>query len=129
MTFDSAERKGEKNMANATYAVQANDAASEASVARVDMKFEIVVIPVSDVDRAKEFYTTLGAQLSADYDNGKDFRVTQFTPPGSGCSVIFGKNVTGAAPGSSRGLYLIVPDIAAARDNLLRRGVQVSEGV
>ncbi len=114
-------------MANATYEVQANDAASEASVAKVDMKFEIVVIPVSDVDRAKEFYARLGWRLDADYDNGKDFRVIQFTPPGSGCSVIFGRNVTGAAPGSAQGLYLIVDDIEAARKNLLRRGVGVGE--
>jgi catechol 2,3-dioxygenase-like lactoylglutathione lyase family enzyme len=114
-------------MANATYEAQTNDAASEASVAKVDMKFEIVVIPVSDVDRAKEFYERLGWRLDADYDNGKDFRVIQFTPPGSGCSVIFGKNVTAAAPGSAQGLYLIVADIGAARDNLLRRGVKVSE--
>ncbi len=113
-------------MANATYEVHTNDA-SQTSVARVDMKFEIVVIPVSDVDRAKEFYGRLGWRLDADYDNGKDFRVTQFTPPGSGCSVIFGKNVTAAAPGSAQGLYLIVTDIEAARDNLLRRGVKVSE--
>jgi catechol 2,3-dioxygenase-like lactoylglutathione lyase family enzyme len=91
------------------------------------MKFEIVVIPVSDVDRAKEFYEKLGWRLDADYDNGKDFRVIQFTPPGSGCSVIFGKNVTGAAPGSAKGLYLIVSDIESARENLLRRGVTVSE--
>ena len=114
-------------MANATYEVQVNDAASEASVARVDMKFEIVVIPVSDVDRAKEFYTRLGWRLDADYDNGRDFRVIQFTPPGSGCSVIFGKKVTAAAPGSAQGLYLIVDDIEAARKNLLRRGVEVGE--
>jgi catechol 2,3-dioxygenase-like lactoylglutathione lyase family enzyme len=114
-------------MANATYDVQANDAAGEASVAKVDMKFEIVVIPVSDVDRAKEFYARLGWRLDADFDNGKDFRVVQFTPPGSGCSIIFGKNVTGATPGSAQGLYLIVDDIEAARKNLLRRGVQISE--
>ena len=114
-------------MANATYQVQANDAASEASIAKVDMKFEIVVIPVSDVDRAKEFYAKLGWRLDADYDNGKDFRVIQFTPPGSACSVIFGKNVAGAVPGSAQGLYLIVDDIEAARKNLLRRGVEVSE--
>jgi catechol 2,3-dioxygenase-like lactoylglutathione lyase family enzyme len=114
-------------MANATYEAQTNDAASEASVAKVDMKFEIVVIPVSDVDRAKEFYGRLGWRLDADYDNGKDFRVIQFTPPGSGCSVIFGKNVTAASPGSAQGLYLIVADIEAARNNLLRRGVQISE--
>src|SRR5271155_3508124 len=93
----------------------------------IDMKFEIVVIPVSDVDRAKEFYAKLGWRLDADFDNGKDFRVTQFTPPGSGCSVIFGRNVTAAAPGSAQGLYLIVADIAAARKVLLERGVQVSE--
>jgi catechol 2,3-dioxygenase-like lactoylglutathione lyase family enzyme len=127
MTVDSVERKGGKNMANATYEVQANDAASEASVARVDMKFEIVVIPVSDVDRAKGFYMRLGWRLDADYDNGKDFRVIQFTPPGSGCSVIFGKNVTAAAPGSAQGLYLIVADIEASRKHLHRRGVEVSE--
>ncbi|MGA2421474.1 MAG: VOC family protein [Candidatus Acidiferrum sp.] len=90
------------------------------------MKFEIVVIPVSDVDRAKEFYARLGWRLDADYDNGKDFRVIQFTPPGSGCSVIFGKNVTGAAPGSAQGLYLIVDDIEAARKHLLGHGVEVS---
>jgi catechol 2,3-dioxygenase-like lactoylglutathione lyase family enzyme len=114
-------------MANATYEVQANDAANEASVTRVDVKFEIVVIPVSDVDRAKEFYTRLGWRLDADFDNGKGFRVIQFTPPGSGCSVILGKNVTAAAPGSAQGLYLIVDDIEAARKNLLRRGVEVGE--
>jgi catechol 2,3-dioxygenase-like lactoylglutathione lyase family enzyme len=99
----------------------------DTSVAPVDMKFEIVVIPVSDVDRAKEFYAKLGWRLDADFDNGKDFRVVQFTPPGSGCSVIFGKNVTPAAPGSAQGLYLIVSDIQAARKNLLDRGLEVSE--
>ena len=92
-----------------------------------DMKFEIVVIPVSDVDRAKEFYGRLGWRLDAEFASGDDFRVIQFTPPGSGCSVIFGKNVTAAAPGSAQGLYLIVSDIAAARAELLGRGVEVSE--
>src|SRR6476619_1704627 len=87
--------------------------------ASFDMKFEIVVIPVSDVDRAKEFYTSLGWRLDADFANGSDFRVIQFTPPGSGCSVIFGKQVTAAAPGSAQGMYLIVSDIAAARAELL----------
>ena len=114
-------------MANVMSEVQRNDAASEASVAKVDMKFEIVVIPVSDIDRAKEFYARLGWRLDADFAAGDDFRVIQFTPPGSGCSVIFGKNVTAAAPGSAQGLYLIVDDINAARDNLLRRGVKISE--
>lgn len=102
-----------------------NDAAG---VARIDAKLEIVVIPVSDADRAKEFYgQKLGWRLDADYDNGSDFRVIQFTPPGSGCSVIFGRNVTGAAPGSAQGLYLIVSDIAAARSELLAHGIEVSE--
>ena len=67
-----------------------------------DMKLEVVVIPVSDVSRAKEFYAKLGWRLDADFDNGNDYRVIQFTPPGSGCSIIFGKNVTAAAPGSAR---------------------------
>jgi catechol 2,3-dioxygenase-like lactoylglutathione lyase family enzyme len=111
-------------MATLTDEVRSNDATS---VARVDTKFEIVVIPVSDVGRAKEFYARLGWRLDADYDNGNDFRVIQFTPPGSGCSVIFGKNVTAATPGSAQGLYLIVSDIAAARNELLGRGVEISE--
>src|SRR5262249_13842383 len=82
---------------------------------------------VSNVDRAKAFYARLGWRLDGDYDSGKDHRVIQFTPPGSGCSVIFGKNVTAAAPGSAQGLYLIVSDIHAARNELLRRGVEISE--
>ena len=101
---------------------------SQTRTAAVDMKFELVVIPVSDIDRAKDFYgRKLGWRLDADYDNGKDFRVIQFTPPGSGCSVIFGRNVTGAVPGSVQGLYLIVSDIAAARNQLIARGIQVTE--
>jgi catechol 2,3-dioxygenase-like lactoylglutathione lyase family enzyme len=90
-------------------------------------KLEIVVIPVSDVDRAKDFYTKLGWRLDADFAAGDDFRVIQFTPPGSGCSIIFGKNVTAAPPGSAQGLYLIVADIEAARAELIGRGVKVSE--
>ena len=90
-------------------------------------KLEIVVIPVSDVDRAKNFYAKLGWRLDADFAAGEDFRVIQFTPPGSGCSVIFGKNVTAAPPGSAQGLYLIVSDIEAACAELNSRGVQVSE--
>lgn len=104
----------------------ANSASSSGT--SVDLKLEVVVIPVSDAGRAKEFYGgKLGWRQDADYDNGSDFRVIQFTPPGSGCSVIFGKNVTGATPGSAQGLYLIVSDIAAARSELLGRGVQISE--
>jgi catechol 2,3-dioxygenase-like lactoylglutathione lyase family enzyme len=106
-----------------TNEVRSNDA----TVARVDMKLEVVVIPVSDVDRAKEFYRRLGWRLDADYDNGDDFRVIQFTPPGSGCSVIFGKDVTAAAPGSAQGLYLIVSDIEGARNELVAHGVDASE--
>jgi len=93
----------------------------------VDLKLEIVVIPVSDVDRAKQFYEKLGWRLDADFAASNDFRVIQFTPPGSACSVIFGKNVTAAAPGSAQGLYLIVTDIGAAREELLGRGVETSE--
>src|SRR5215475_3760770 len=81
----------------------------------VDMKLEIVVIPVSDVDRAKQFYASLGWRLDADFSSGPEWRVIQFTPPGSGTSVIFGKNVTAAAPGTAQGLYLVVSDIEAAR--------------
>lgn len=94
----------------------------------MDMKLEVVVIPVSDVERAKQFYGGLGWRLDADYasDDGY-FRVIQFTPPGSGCSVIFGKNVTAAQPGSARGLYLVVSDVKAARKELLGRGIAVSD--
>jgi catechol 2,3-dioxygenase-like lactoylglutathione lyase family enzyme len=98
----------------------------DATAAKVDMKFEVVVIPVSDVGRAKAFYERVGWRLDADYDNGSDFRVIQFTPPGSGCSIIFGTNVTAAAPGSAQGLYLIVADIEAARRELVAKGVDVS---
>ncbi len=92
-----------------------------------DTKLDVVVIPVADVDRAKEFYGRLGWRLDAEFAAGEDFRIMQFTPPGSGCSIIFGKNVTAAAPGSAQGLYLVVSDLAAARNELLARGVAVSE--
>ncbi len=113
-------------MADGKDAVRSAEA-KDASAATIDMKFEIVVIPVSDVDRAKEFYGRLGWRLDADYDSGNDFRVIQFTPPGSACSVIFGRNVTSASPRSAQGLYLIVSDIEAARAELLGRGVKISE--
>ena len=92
-----------------------------------DLKLEVVVIPVADADRSKAFYDGLGWRLDADfsYDNG--FRVVQFTPPGSPCSVQFGTKITGAPPGSAHGLYLIVSDIDAGRDELVSRGVKVSE--
>jgi catechol 2,3-dioxygenase-like lactoylglutathione lyase family enzyme len=93
----------------------------------IDMKFEVAVIPVSDVERSKAFYSKLGWRLDAEFIDGEDFHILQFTPPGSGASVIFGKNVTPAAPGSAQGLYLVVSDIEAARKELLSRGIAVSE--
>jgi catechol 2,3-dioxygenase-like lactoylglutathione lyase family enzyme len=97
------------------------------STATVDMKLEVVVIPVSDVDRAKRFYGDLGWRLDADFVVGDEFRGVQFTPPGSPASIHFGKGIPSAAPGSANGLYLVVSDIAAARAELLARGVEVSE--
>jgi len=102
------------------------------NVARVDMKLEVVVIPVSDVDRAKGFYGSLGWRLDADVVADHQSRLIQFTPPGSGCSIQFGKNLFGkdvasGAPGSAQGLYLIVPDIEAARAELVANGVDASE--
>ncbi len=93
----------------------------------VDEKLEVVVIPVSDVDRAKEFYGSLGWRLDADRAVGDSFRIVQLTPPGSECSIQFGTGLTSAAPGSAQHLYLIVSDIGAARDDLVARGVQASE--
>jgi catechol 2,3-dioxygenase-like lactoylglutathione lyase family enzyme len=91
------------------------------------MKLEAIVIPVSDVDRAKQFYRRLGWRLDADFAFDNGFRVVQFTPPGSGCSIQYGTNITPAAAGSARGLYLIVSDVEAARDELIARGVEVGE--
>ena len=93
----------------------------------VDMKLEVVVIPVSDVERAKRFYSDLGWRLDADFVVGDEFRVVQFTPPGSPCSIHFGAGVTSAMPGSARGLYLVVSDIQSARAELVARDVGVSE--
>ena len=93
----------------------------------IDLKLEAIVIPVSDVDRAKKFYAGLGWRLDADFPFDNGFRVVQFTPPGSECSIQFGTKVTNAAPGSAKGLYLIVSDIAAAHDELVALGVKVSE--
>jgi catechol 2,3-dioxygenase-like lactoylglutathione lyase family enzyme len=105
----------------------AQKAAMSTGVARVDMKFEVVVIPVSDVDRAKEFYGRLGWRLDADFRFDNGFHVVQFTPPGSACSIQFGTKITPAAPGSAQNLYLVVSDIEAARTELMARGVTVSE--
>jgi predicted enzyme related to lactoylglutathione lyase len=94
---------------------------------RTDANLEVVVIPVSDVDRAKDFYASLGWRLDADVAPSDELRLLQFTPSGSGCSIQFGTNLTSAAPGSAQGLYLIVPDIDAAREELVADGVEVSE--
>jgi predicted enzyme related to lactoylglutathione lyase len=93
----------------------------------MDLRFEVAVIPVSDVDRAKAFYEKLGWRLDADATAGDSFRIVQFTPPGSECSVQFGTNMTSAAAGSAQGLYLVVSDIEAVRDQLVARGAKVSE--
>src|SRR3954451_13045343 len=102
-------------------------ATRDARAAAVDMKFEVVVIPVADVDRSKAFYTRLGWRLDADFPFDNGFRVVQFTPPGSGASVQFGSRITSAAPGSGLGLYLIVSDIQAAHDELAGLGVEISD--
>src|SRR6516165_5672865 len=106
---------------------QTNSATTAAGTATADMKLEVAVIPVADVDRAKEFYARLGWRLDADFRFDNGFRVVQFTPPGSGCSVQFGTKMTTAAPGSAQGLYLIVSNVEAARKELVTRGIEVSE--
>ena len=93
----------------------------------MDMRLEVVVLPVSDVDRAKSFYQALGWREDADFVSGDDFRVIQMTPTGSAASIIFGTGLSNAAPGSAEGLHLVVTDIAAARAELADRGIEVSE--
>lgn len=93
----------------------------------IDTKLEVVILPVSDVDRAKSFYQSLGWRVDGDFTNGTDWRAVQVTPPGSPCSVIFGKGFTTAAPGSVQGNFLVVDDVAAARAQLLEYGADVSE--
>jgi catechol 2,3-dioxygenase-like lactoylglutathione lyase family enzyme len=110
-----------------TNEVRTSDAAASSSAATVDMKLEVVVIPVSDVDRAKEFYSRLGWRLDADRSAGNSFRLVQFTPPGSNSSVQFGVNLTSAAPGSAQAMILAVPDIVAARKELIARGIDASD--
>ena len=107
-------------------AVASKDETAGGRAGMVDMKLEVVAIPVSDVERAKEFYSRLGWRLDADLTAGGG-RTIQFTPPGSQCSVHFGQNITDAPVGSARGLFLVVTDIQQARADLLQRGVEVSE--
>ena len=97
------------------------------TAATIDLKLEVVVVPVSDVDRAKRFYESLGWRLDADFTNGEDWRLVQMTPPGSPCSVMFGKGFTNAVPGSVQGTFLVVDNVEAARAELRGRGVDVSE--
>ena len=104
-----------------------SDVQSGSSAKTIDVRFEVVVIPVADVDRSKQFYAKMGWRLDADFRFDNGFRIVQFTPPGSGCSVQFGAKITSAPPGSAQGLYLIVSDVASARKDLVARGVEVSE--
>src|ERR1700687_4490306 len=112
-----------------TNEVVSKDGTRDASLARLDLKLEAVVIPVADVDRAKEFFGKLGWRLDADFPFDNGFRVVQFTPPGSGCSIQFGTKITTAVPGSAQGLYLIVSHVEAACKDLIARGIEVSEVV
>jgi catechol 2,3-dioxygenase-like lactoylglutathione lyase family enzyme len=107
--------------------VQMHDSDATTSVGRLDMKLEVIIIPVSDVDRAKQFYESLGWRIDTDIARGDSFRIVQVTPPGSGCSVAFGNGLTTAAPGTAQTLELIVSDIDAVRDDLLARGVEAVE--
>jgi catechol 2,3-dioxygenase-like lactoylglutathione lyase family enzyme len=120
------------NYTNRRSVMSSIDVRSEASTlsaeaVSVDMRIEVVVVPVSNVDRAKHFYQSIGWHLDADYVAGNDFRVVQLTPPGSGCSIIIGTGVTSAAPGSVESLLLVVEDVEVARDELIARGIDVSE--
>jgi len=113
--------------ANEVRSSDATGVARAPKTAKVPLKLEVVIIPVSDIDRSKIFYAKLGWRLDADFAFDNGFRVVQFTPPGSACSIQFGSKITSAAPGSTQSLYLIVSDIEAARDELAALGVDVSD--
>src|SRR5918993_5687765 len=113
----------EPNMRNSQ--VRSETAMDTSPAKTVDLKLEVVVIPVTHVERAKRFYADLGWRLDADFAVDDVFRGVQFTPPGSPCSIHFGKGITSAAPGSARGLFLVVSDIEAARADLIARGAAV----
>jgi catechol 2,3-dioxygenase-like lactoylglutathione lyase family enzyme len=110
-----------------THGVMSNDVPGSGSATNVNMKLEVVVLPVSDVDCAKEFYSRLGWRLDADRVVGDNFRLVQFTPPGSGSSIQFGLNLTSAAPGSAQALLLVVSDIVAAHQQLVAHGIDAGE--
>lgn len=107
--------------------IRSDEAIVAPTAATVQLKLEVIVIPVSDVDRAKQFYAKLSWRLDADFKFDDGFRVVQFTPPGSECSVQFGTKMTSAAPGSAQGTYLVVPDVEAARAALVARGIEISD--
>jgi len=132
VTTDNANRElfstpKSKEVGMSSTTVRSEPAIKTQQVTSVDMKLEVVVIPVADVDRAKRFYSNLGWRLDADFARGDKFRIVQFTPPASPCSIHFGSGVTSSAPGSAQGLYLVVSDIEAAHTALVGRGVDVSE--
>ncbi|WP_246650301.1 VOC family protein [Rhizobium laguerreae] len=106
---------------------QSKPPARASATSPTSMNLELLVIPVSDVDQARKFYESLGWHLDIDHATGDDYRIVQLTPAGSGGSIMFGENITTAAPGSAQGMHLVVPDVLAARDDLVRRGVKVSE--
>src|SRR5438477_8858487 len=107
--------------------MRSEDATQDSKAGMVDLKLEVVIVPVSDVDRAKRFYQSLGWRLDADFASGDDWRVVQLTPPGSPCSILFGKGLTTAVPGSVQGNFLVVDDLEAARAELIRHDVDASE--
>ncbi|MBB3163239.1 catechol 2,3-dioxygenase-like lactoylglutathione lyase family enzyme [Rhizobium laguerreae] len=107
--------------------LQSKPPARASATSPTSMNLELLVIPVSDVDQARKFYESLGWHLDIDNATGDDYRIVQLTPAGSGGSIMFGENITTAAPGSAQGMHLVVPDVLAARDDLVRRGVKVSE--
>src|SRR2546421_10418909 len=107
--------------------MRSEDATQNPKTGMVDLKLEVVVLPVSDVERAKRFYQRLGWRLDADFASGDDWRVVQLTPPGSPCSILFGKGITTAVPGSVQGNFLVVDDLEAARGELIRHEVDASE--
>jgi len=114
-------------MSSTQASTEQQSGAGAPAAAAVDLKLEVVIIPVADVERAKRFYGNLGWRLDADFAFDNGVRVVQFTPPGSGCSIQFGTNITSAAPGSAQDLYLVVSDIEAARQGLVAKGADVSE--
>lgn len=107
--------------------VQDSRGAKEEVRPATNMSLELAVIAVSDVERAKLFYSSLGWHLDIDHSVGEDYRIVQFSPPGSACAIMFGKNIANAQPGSSRGLHVIVADLPSAREDLIQRGISVSE--